>query len=295
MSSEPQHHASKRKIFDFIVIPSEDANRTKKYRLSKIQLIAGFLSIIIAMVTIVVVILVYTPVGNVLPYNAQTIDEHYGKQFYELNSRVAVLMEELLKLQSYNVQLRKALGEKVEPDSSLIARAAARSRTLTGTPPKTEQLPTSQQPPQQVRAPQIVYVNMSGNPTNIRVSFPAVLPMEGFITRKYDPSIRHYGIDFGGKIGTTVSASADGFVVFAGYTVDDGYMVILSHSGGFLTFYKHNASLLVESNTYVKRGDALGFMGNTGRASYGPHLHFELWKDGSPVNPADYLINKKLS
>ena len=124
-----------------------------------------------------------------------------------------------------------------------------------------------------------------------KVAFPAILPTEGYITRGYLPEQHHFGLDIAGKIGTPVEAAADGYVVFAGWTNEDGYVVILSHADGFLTFYKHNQSLLKSANMFVKRGEPIALLGNSGRTSSGPHLHFEIWKDGTPVNPSSYLLN----
>ncbi len=86
-------------------------------------------------------------------------------------------------------------------------------------------------------------------------------------------------------------AAADGYVVFAGWTQDDGNTIIVSHAGGFLSFYKHNHSLLKAAGMFVRRGEPIAGLGNTGETSLGPHLHFEVWKDGSPKDPAVYLLN----
>jgi murein DD-endopeptidase MepM/ murein hydrolase activator NlpD len=123
------------------------------------------------------------------------------------------------------------------------------------------------------------------------VSFPAILPAEGYITRGFSPSERHYGLDIAGRTGTLINAAADGHVVFAGWTNDDGNVVILSHLNGFVTFYKHNKSLVKTAGEYVKRGEPIALLGNSGRTSSGPHLHFEIWKDGSPVDPSEFLLN----
>ena len=67
-------------------------------------------------------------------------------------------------------------------------------------------------------------------------------------------------------------------------------MIILSHGSGYFTIYKHNQSLLKSASEFVKRGEPIALLGNSGNTSYGPHLHFELWKDGQPQNPDDYMI-----
>jgi len=123
------------------------------------------------------------------------------------------------------------------------------------------------------------------------VAFPAVMPAEGYLTRGFDAAQRHYGLDIAGSTGSLVRASADGSVVFAGWTSSDGNQIILSHPGGFLTFYKHNQSLLVPSNATVKRGEPIALLGSSGETSAGPHVHFEVWKEGVPIDPAGVVLN----
>jgi murein DD-endopeptidase MepM/ murein hydrolase activator NlpD len=125
----------------------------------------------------------------------------------------------------------------------------------------------------------------------IAVSFPAILPTEGYMTRGFEPEHNHYGLDIAGKIGNLIVAAADGNIVFSGWTQEDGYVVIISHASGFMSFYKHNQSLLKSPGSFVRRGEPIAILGNSGTTSSGPHVHFEIWKDGIPVDPSLYMIN----
>jgi murein DD-endopeptidase MepM/ murein hydrolase activator NlpD len=127
--------------------------------------------------------------------------------------------------------------------------------------------------------------------SRIAVSFPAILPTEGYISRGFEPEHNHFGLDIAGKTGNLVVAAADGNIVFSGWTYDEGYIVIISHASGFTSFYKHNQSLLKSSGSFVRRGEPIATLGNSGTMSSGPHLHFEIWKDGVPVDPSIYTIN----
>jgi murein DD-endopeptidase MepM/ murein hydrolase activator NlpD len=110
------------------------------------------------------------------------------------------------------------------------------------------------------------------------------------VTQGFDQARYHYGLDYAVKRGTPVSAATDGYVLFAGWTFSDGNMIILSHGGGYLTVYKHNESLLRVVHERVKRGELIARSGSTGQTSSGPHLHFEVWKDGLPQDPEQYLL-----
>jgi murein DD-endopeptidase MepM/ murein hydrolase activator NlpD len=130
--------------------------------------------------------------------------------------------------------------------------------------------------------------------TQLPLSFPGIMPTEGYLTRGFEPEKNHMGIDIAGKIGTTVVSAADGNIVFSGWTFDDGYVVIVSHASGFLTYYKHNQSLIKPAGSFVHRGDPIATLGNSGSTSSGPHLHFEIWKDGVAVDPSTFMINFNL-
>ena len=123
-----------------------------------------------------------------------------------------------------------------------------------------------------------------------RAAFPISAPVEGYITRTFQNEKLHFGVDYAGKRGTIITAAADGYVIFSNWTHEGGNIIILSHGGGYVTVYQHNQSLLKQQGDFVKRGTPIALLGDSGTTSYGPHLHFEVWKDGQPQNPAEYLI-----
>ena len=116
--------------------------------------------------------------------------------------------------------------------------------------------------------------------------------ISSFFGTRPDPftgeSAFHAGIDFAGAPGTRVLAAADGVVSYAGRDTGYGKLVELTHGNGYVTRYAHNASLLVEAGQTVRRGDPLALMGSTGRST-GTHLHFEVLRDGRPVNPMSFV------
>lgn len=121
-------------------------------------------------------------------------------------------------------------------------------------------------------------------------SISFIKPATGFISRDFNPEKGHMGIDFVLKTGTPVYVSANGFVIFANYTVKDGNMIIVLHPGNYVTVYKHCSSLLKKVRDTVVQGELIALSGNTGEITTGPHLHFEIWKDGVPINPITILI-----
>jgi len=122
---------------------------------------------------------------------------------------------------------------------------------------------------------------------------PTRMPVDGFISQKFFedhlfPERSHRGIDIAGKTGASVVAAAAGRVVFAGWTPDYGNCLLIAHRGGYLTFYGHNQLNLKVVREEVQRAEPIALLGNSGRSS-APHLHFEIWKDGVPVDPLEFL------
>jgi murein DD-endopeptidase MepM/ murein hydrolase activator NlpD len=115
------------------------------------------------------------------------------------------------------------------------------------------------------------------------------IPVKGVITDSFNIQRSHLGIDIAAKAKEVIKAIQNGTVIYSGWTSKGGHTIIIQHSNNFISVYKHNAVLLKKTGTFVSAGDAVALVGNTGEFSSGPHLHFELWKNGLAVNPLSYL------
>lgn len=118
-------------------------------------------------------------------------------------------------------------------------------------------------------------------------------PVNGVISSHYQADIHHFGVDIAAASKESVLATLDGTVMYAGYDPNQGNVIQLQHKNGFVSVYKHNELLLKEPGEHVVAGEAIALVGNTGKLSTGPHLHFELWYNGKPVNPEDFIVFSK--
>ncbi|THD69332.1 M23 family metallopeptidase [Robertkochia marina] len=118
------------------------------------------------------------------------------------------------------------------------------------------------------------------------VLFP---PLQGKISQAYNVEEKHFAVDLTAPAQTPVKSVADGTVIFAEWTTETGYVIIVEHPYGLLSVYKHNASLGKQQGDLVIAGEVIATIGNTGEFTTGPHLHFELWSEGQPVDPSDYI------
>lgn len=135
------------------------------------------------------------------------------------------------------------------------------------------------------------------NEKNVRYmitnNIPSVKPAKGLISREFDIDTKHFGIDIVNQVSTPIFSIADGLVVFSDFSKDFGNFLIIDHQNGYLSHYYHNEDLFFNKGDKVLAGDIIAKMGNTGMSS-GPHLHFEIWKDGTPINPNTFFEDFKL-
>jgi hypothetical protein len=114
-------------------------------------------------------------------------------------------------------------------------------------------------------------------------------PLQGLVLKKYDYKKKHYGIDIVAQKNEPIKTVADGTVILASWTQDSGHVIAIQHRSNLISFYKHNSVLLKKVGETVKVGDIIAIIGNSGELTDGPHLHFELWNDGVPINPEDFI------
>jgi murein DD-endopeptidase MepM/ murein hydrolase activator NlpD len=127
---------------------------------------------------------------------------------------------------------------------------------------------------------------LRGNPTALHFLPPA----NGLIINKFNPSQNHFGVDLVTEANQPVLATMNGTVTIANWTIETGYIIQIQHENNYLSLYKHNAELLKEIGDYVRAGEAIAIVGNSGELTTGPHLHFELWQNGAPLNPENYIL-----
>ncbi|HZW37689.1 MAG TPA: M23 family metallopeptidase [Ignavibacteriaceae bacterium] len=254
------------------ILVSWPNNFSHNYRIGKILLFMLYYAIIMFFVF---AILVYTtPLNDFLSKEKVVFSQEDVRNLNALNTRINNLMIELQKVKLYNNRLKFALnlGDSTLYDSSKIRIKQVKKPGASGS----------------------LYeiIRYWLNTSNFQAeSYYFTKPTNGIVSRNFEPEKGHPGIDFAIKQGSPVFAAGNGYVIFADYTVNDGFMMIVNHNNDFISIYKHCSSLLKKTRDKVSQGEVIALSGNTGEGSSGPHLHFELWKKGLPIDPAKYLIN----
>lgn len=221
------------------------------------------------------VILSYTPLNDLTVFNGKTRIEREKAEVDVLNSKINYLSGEINKLRVVNEKLKFIV------------------RFSDAVPPVNDSLKNEKK----VGFNQQISNNLYSIFNKIihifakeQVNKFFTKPVIGYISRGFEPAKGHNGIDIIANTGTPVFAASPGYVVFSDFTNKSGYTLIIAHSDGFMTLYKHCSRLLKKEREFVYANDVIALSGNTGEETSGPHLHFEIWKNGKPVDPVKYLL-----
>ncbi|MFA0961760.1 M23 family metallopeptidase [Roseivirga sp. BDSF3-8] len=114
-------------------------------------------------------------------------------------------------------------------------------------------------------------------------------PISGIVSSAFNGKIGHFGIDVVAKSNEPVKSVMDGTVIFSSWTQDGGNVIAVQHRNNLVSVYKHNSALLKKAGNFVNAGEIISVIGNTGELTTGPHLHFELWYNGNPVDPEEFV------
>ncbi|WP_248724598.1 M23 family metallopeptidase [Seonamhaeicola sp. ML3] len=243
--------------------------------------VLGSLSAIF-LITLTYLIIAFTPLREYVPGYASA---KLKKDAIDLALRVDSLQTELAVRKAYYSSIRKVLtGDVSSVDfnrDSIIEAVKLEASEVDFTPTAEDSLLR-----EKVDKEDKYNLFESATTATNFVLFP---PVSGTISDHYNLEEKHYAVDIVVPKDTPVKATADGIVIFAEWTVETGYVIIMEHSYGLISVYKHNAKLTKSQGDLVKAGEVIATAGNTGELSTGPHLHFELWNDGYPINPTNFI------
>lgn len=253
------------------------------FHLSQLSIFLSLGIFAFALVSITAMIIILTPIRNYLP---GYLDVEVRKEIMD-NALRADSLERMVQIQDlYLRNVSQIFAGEVELDSIQHIDSLARADVDYDIPRSEEELNYVKEFEQDEKYNLKV---LNTNPIQVDGVF-FYKPVQGAISSRYQADIRHFGVDIAASPQESVLATLDGTVIYAGYDPNQGNVIQLQHKNGFVSIYKHNEKLLKEQGQTVVAGEAIALVGNTGALSTGPHLHFELWRDGHPVNPEDYIV-----
>ena len=269
----------------FFITKLDVKGSTKQYKYTFKQLFSVAFIYSVLLIIVMSILFIFTPVRKLaLLYENKELEKQ-AEQIKVLENKLVILTKELERISSTNQKLRYAiiLAGIDTTDSSKAVLDSLRKTDDGKIPPEGNIFKVFKH---------LIDKYFYGE-SRLQKSILFIKPTKGFVINVFNPAKGHLGIDFAVKTGTPVFASAGGIVIFADYTSGDGYKIIIQHSEGYITVYKHCSVLLKTERDYVTQGETIALSGNTGFNTTGPHLHFEIWKNGKVVDPEKYLLTKK--
>ncbi len=286
--------------YRLVLIDDDTYSEVGSWRLTPLNAYTFFSSIIVCTAILVTLLIMYTPLKRYIPGYG---DLARTREIAELKTRVRAMEKEIKANQAYYENFRRIMnGEVVQLSKEEAEARDSDFVDLSSLKADVARIPEDEQlraavANETVLAPRRNRQN--GSATVVNEQYIPETPLErtffmpplsgSEVTSPFNPEKDHLGIDISGVKNSAVRATHDGVVISAGFTVETGYSIAIQHKDNIVTIYKHNSVLLKKAGASVKQGEAIAIIGNTGEQSTGPHLHFELWYRGRPVNPADYI------
>jgi murein DD-endopeptidase MepM/ murein hydrolase activator NlpD len=283
MTEKKKRKLSERLKQKYRLVILNDSSFEEKFSL---RLSPGGLLILVGAVTIFMSILVvsfvaFTPVREYIPGYGDFSNQ---KELIRLSVK-ADSLEYMMKAKNWYIQnINDVLTGNIKADSAMPVTKGAREN-VNVKPSKNDSMLRKEIESQDK------FSLTLGNKNNGGIGgYFFFSPVKGMVTHSFNMAEGHYGVDVAAKENEFIKASLDGTVVFAGWTASDGYVIQLQHGNNLMSVYKHNSDLTRRVGDHVKAGEPIAIIGNTGENSTSTHLHFELWYNGTPVNPQDYVL-----
>ena len=266
-----------------LVVLNEDTFE-ERFAVKLTRLNVFFLSSLAAiiLVTLTTLLIVFTPLREYIPGYSSTALQ---KQALDLDSKTDSMLKAINMNDAYINSLKSVLRGEVSAveinKDSIFKAAQADTDILELNPSRVDSLLR-----EKVRNEDKYNLFESATSVKDFVFFP---PVNGSISSGFEPNEKHFAVDIVVPTNTPVKATSDGRVLFASWTSDAGYVIIIDHGDELISIYKHNSSLTKSQGDFVKSREVIAISGASGELSTGPHLHFELWSNGIPLNPANFI------
>lgn len=282
--TEPRKSRIRQKLFNkyrLVVLNEGTFEERFSFKLSRLNVFVFSSLFTIFLIGITTLIIAFTPLREYIPgYSSTALKRKASDLAYKADS-----LQQVVRInEQYIESIRKVLtGDVATVDfnkDSVLEVARQEEIQLNLEPSQADSL-LRERVEREDR-----YNPLLDEEVEISLLFP---PVKGSVTSEFDIRARHFAVDIATAGNTPVKAVDDGTVIFAEWTAETGYVIILEHRNNLISVYKHNASLSKEQGQLVNAGEVIATTGDTGELSTGPHLHFELWSNGYPINPMNFI------
>lgn len=258
-------------------------------RLTRLNVFVFVFSVAIIFTTLTFLLIANTNLKTFIPGYPDIDDK---RQLYNLNILADSLLRDIEIKNRYIASFKNLFEDNpITDDTSEIEIADHRYDTITNRKSENDSILRAEFEQHNMHN---LYFNESGQLRGTEKesikSFNFFNPARGIITNRFNLLENHFGIDIATSKNEAVKATLEGTVIFSGWTLETGYIIGIQHEHNFISVYKHNSVLMKKEGDKVLAGEPIAISGQSGELTSGPHLHFELWENGSPVNPEEYIL-----
>lgn len=270
--------------YRFVILNDETFEEKFNFRLSRLNVYTALGVGSLLLIALVTVLIAFTPLREFIPgYTDVTIRKTGIENTLKLDSLENVLRQKEQYLTNIN---RIIQGEPINFNDSLVVDTTINYKNIVN-----EKIPEDSLLRVMIETEEKYNLFKSAGRTPSSISSLIFFnPLKGIVTEQFNARKQHFGVDLVAPKDEAIKATLDGTVIFAEWTSETGYVIQLQHSNNLISIYKHNSVLHKKQGDKVKAGDVIAIVGNTGELSSGPHLHFELWYNGIPLNPEEYML-----
>ena len=256
--------------------------------LSPMNVLTVFGSFTLFLVISMVYIIAFTPLREYIPGYA---DIGMRRKVFSMGGTVDSLEQEMRTKEAYIQNLNYIISGKKPPQGDLSKPDSTQKYNTISFKKAEEDSVLRAQVAEEERlyGSRVMFDNGSNSRNNGMAGVFFFPPIKGVVATKFNTIDDHFGIDVVAPKDETIKATLDGKILFSGWTLETGYVVVIQHDNNLVSVYKHNSTLLKKIGNLVKAGEPVAIIGNSGELSSGPHLHFKLWQNGTPINPQDYM------
>lgn len=277
--------------YRLVVMNDDSFEEVSSTRLSLLNIYVLLSSVLVILAIAVWMLIAFTPLRKYVPGYGDVLQDQEVRELYR---QVEDLEAELIVHRKYSENFRRILVGDVTTEEE-VSKVAPELMDATVIDTVAELSEEEMELRNELRLEEIGVKAKEPRTTNLspkdtpleRLFFSP--PISGEISAGFMPDKEHFGVDVLAPKNTAIKATMDGYVFLSDWTLETGNSIGIQHSSNLITFYKHNSVLLKEVGSYVQAGEAVAVIGNTGTMSSGPHLHFELWYKGKPIDPTEYI------
>lgn len=274
---------NRKRLITVLVLDDSKPGQDNSYTFKPVKIFISVFALMLITFFFSIVIYILTPIGGFFYSSDEKIARN---QLIDISLRVGALQD---SLERRDTQLKEMQGI-IRTSSDTVLALNPEFNLLAGNNENSLE-------PLRIALEKFDAANQIGSSSlaysailNTSPDFPTAAPVPGILTKVFSPEENHFGLDLAAQKNQAIANLANGTVIYSNRTLEEGYVISIQHKNGYVTTYKHCQRLLRKVGDVVRKGEIIGYVGDIGTTSSGPHLHLEIWKDGVAQNPELYLI-----